>query len=164
MTFVGTEVTTRRRGNERLTETARIAQRWPDRVVTVGDSVSAHLGGRLVGCTATANVVACRDAGAYRPDDQLRTELAGLRAAITGPAASYRLSSPSANCVRLRLIRASFRPLLGDQVDYCFDPRTAVVVSEHQQRSGLEIDVERKVERSRVTDSDLRLPSAVTVG
>ena len=162
--FVGTEVTTRRRGAEQLSETARVVQRWPDSVVTSGTSVSAHVRGRLVGCAPTAKGVACSDDGAYRPTDQLRTELAGLRAAITGPGASYRLSVPSANCVRLRLVTAEFRPLLGDQVDYCFDPRTAVVVSERQQRSGLEIDVERKTERIRVTDSDLRLPAPVTIG
>ena len=160
--FVGTEVTTRRRGVEQLSQTARVVQRWPDSVVTSGTSVSAHVGGRLVGCAPTATGVVCRDGGAYRPTDQLRNELAGLRAAITGPGANYRLSAPSANCVRLRLVAPEFRPLLGDQVDYCFDHRTAVVVSERQQRGGLGIDVERNVERTRVTDSDLRLPAPVT--
>lgn len=166
-TAVFTETTERSSGEQRLSEEARIAQRFPDRVVRVGGDVSARIGGRLVGCSeATASAEAlCVDNGGYEPDRELGLELDEITELTTGEAPRYRVSFlPDAGCFRLRHMVTEFRPYWGDQADICFDTTTGVVLSETTITGDLTVSVVRDEITGTVTDDDLALPASVTTG
>ena len=158
-----TERTTRVAGSRELTSTVGISQRFPDRIVRDGPDLSAHLGGRLVGCTVrTGGASVCVDNGGYRPDDELATEIVAWRESVGGDDASYRLSRAAPGCFRARHIGSDPRPRWGDRFDVCFDATSGVATSEVTVTGAITISVRRTDVVRRVGPAAFELPAALT--
>ena len=125
------ETSTRRSGGTTLTSHVDVAQRFPDLVVRDRDDISARTGGRLLGCRPVGSEIECVDNGSFRPDDELRLELDGLRSLVSGNDASYRLSRRPGGCFRLVALGAPVDDH-GDRERFCFDARTHALVEEER--------------------------------
>lgn len=154
------EVSVRSAGDRTHREEVVVGQRFPDRLVRDGGSVSARIGGRSVGCV-DAPVVRCDDAGRFDAAAALAAELDDLARATTGHDPSYRLSDLGRGCFRLRLVRHDLRPAFGSRTDLCFDEATGVVHREVSVVDGITLTV-RRTDITEVRDSDLALPAPPT--
>ncbi|MFN8049843.1 MAG: hypothetical protein U0Q22_00185 [Acidimicrobiales bacterium] len=111
----------RRSGEQHLSQRVTVAQRFPDRVVRDGSSVSARVGGRSIGCGPDAQrQPVCVDNGPYDATADLAAELSQLRRLTSGATPTYSVSSIGRSCFRLRHLVTELRPPWGDRTDYCF--------------------------------------------
>lgn len=156
------ETTERTSGDQHSASSVTIVQRFPDRAVIGGGTVSARIGSRLIGCgPTTRGPIACYDSGGYEPEAELSAELGEFVTLTSGPLPTYELTAIDDRCFRFILAVADLRPRWGDRYDVCFDPATSAVNREVTVTGSLTIRVSRQVESTSIDAEEFTLPAPV---
>lgn len=156
------ETTERTSGDQRSASAVTIVQRFPDRAVLGGGTVSARIGSRLIGCAPTTRgPIACYDSGGFEPEAELSAELDEFVKLTSGSAPTYELTTIDDQCFRFTLAVSDPRPRWGEQYDVCFDATTSAVSREVTVAGALTIRVSRQVESTSVDAAELNPPAPI---